>query len=72
MEVEVIKLLWLTLERLLGLGVNRIMLVIDLIKLDDTNVSNLLMILMLLEMLHNLVAHLDKKAFVSQSLEILD
>jgi len=72
MEVEVIKLLWLTLECLLGLGVNRIMLVVDLIKLDDTNMSNLLMILMLLEMLHNLVAHLDKKAFVSQSLEILD
>jgi hypothetical protein len=34
--------------------------------------SNLLLILMLFEMLHNFVAHLDQKAFVSKSLEVLN
>ena len=48
------------------------MLVVDFIKLDYTNLSNLLMILVLLEMLHNLVAHLDEKAFVSKSLKIFN
>ena len=67
-EVEILQSIWLALEGLFSLGVDRVMLIIDLIELDETNLGNLLVVFMFLEVLNNLVAHLDEEALVSKSM----
>ena len=66
-KIELLKLFWLVLESSLGLLIEVIILIVDVLKLDEADSGNLLPFLMFLKEFDHSVALLDKEALVSQS-----
>ena len=71
-EVQLFELLCLAFESLLGLGVDRVVLIVDSLELDEADLSNLLLVIMLFQMFQNLIAHFEEEAFISKSLEVFN
>jgi len=64
-------LVWLVLELLLGLGVQAIIFVVNVLQLDKSNLCNLFLVTHLLQVCDQVVALLKKSAFVSETQKIL-
>jgi len=66
-EIELLKFLWLVLESGLGLLIEVIILIVDVLKLDEADPGNLLPFLVFLKELVDSIALLDQEALISQS-----
>lgn len=71
-EVELGDLLFVTLQLLLGLGVDVIMLVVDMLELDETDSGHLFQVMLFSQILDQVITEFDQDALVSEPMEVLD